>query len=249
MTNTFYIYILTNQSFPDLVKIGYTSDIERRLKSLNSSEAVPFAFRLYAYYEASERLSDVKVHDMIDKINPSLRSVDNLNGKKRTREFYKMTKENAYNVLDCIAYCSGTEDKLHLMEDFDEKVTKEEAESIDKTKYDKKDLLLDKKPEIISLHNLVFKSVKERLPGVFEETTPNYIALRNEKKKNICEFHFYKSCLLIQTRIPTRSDLQIGEKVPDTYLWALNYKVRISSKEEVEKAVDILVDVYNQIKK
>lgn len=89
MSEKFYIYIITNQSFPDLVKIGYTSDIERRLKSLNSSEAVPFAFRLYAYYEASERLSDVKVHDMIDKINPSLRSVDNLNGKKELVNFIR----------------------------------------------------------------------------------------------------------------------------------------------------------------
>lgn len=42
------IYILTNPSFPDYVKIGYATDIEQRLKQLNRSETIPFAFRVYA---------------------------------------------------------------------------------------------------------------------------------------------------------------------------------------------------------
>ena len=41
------IYILTNPSFPDYVKIGYSKNVEERLNRLNDSEAVPFAFRLY----------------------------------------------------------------------------------------------------------------------------------------------------------------------------------------------------------
>ena len=32
-----YIYILTNPSFPEYVKIGYASDLERRLRELNRS--------------------------------------------------------------------------------------------------------------------------------------------------------------------------------------------------------------------
>ena len=42
------IYILTNPSFPDYVKIGYADDIDKRLKQLNRSECIPFAFRVYA---------------------------------------------------------------------------------------------------------------------------------------------------------------------------------------------------------
>ena len=45
------IYILTNPSFPDYVKIGYADDIDKRLKELNRSECIPFAFRVYATYE------------------------------------------------------------------------------------------------------------------------------------------------------------------------------------------------------
>ena len=53
------IYILTNPSFPDYVKIGYADDIDKRLKQLNRSECIPFAFRVYATYEVNSRLSDV----------------------------------------------------------------------------------------------------------------------------------------------------------------------------------------------
>ena len=45
------IYILTNPSFPDYIKIGYADNIENRLRQLNNSECTPFAFRVYATYE------------------------------------------------------------------------------------------------------------------------------------------------------------------------------------------------------
>lgn len=38
MTNKGFIYILTNPSFPDYVKIGYAHDVEKRLQQLNRSE-------------------------------------------------------------------------------------------------------------------------------------------------------------------------------------------------------------------
>ena len=49
------IYILTNPSFPDYVKIGYVDDIEKRLQKLNRSECIPFVFRVYATYEVNSR--------------------------------------------------------------------------------------------------------------------------------------------------------------------------------------------------
>ena len=93
------IYILTNPSFPDYVKIGYADNMENRLKQLNRSECIPFAFRVYAIYEVSTRLSDVKLHKFIDKLNPDLRSIDDFNGQKRIREFYAMKPEEAYARL------------------------------------------------------------------------------------------------------------------------------------------------------
>ena len=75
-----YIYFLTNPSFPQYVKIGYADDVERRLAQLNRSECIPFAFRIYATYEVESRLSDLKVHSIIDKLNPNLRTIDDVKG-------------------------------------------------------------------------------------------------------------------------------------------------------------------------
>ncbi len=107
------IYILTNPSFPEYVKIGYADNIETRLKNLNRSECIPYAFRLYAYYEVPTRLSDLKLHEMIDGLNPNLRAIDNFEGKKRVREFYAMEPEKAYSLLQTMAVIHGATDKLH----------------------------------------------------------------------------------------------------------------------------------------
>lgn len=106
------IYILTNPSFPEYVKIGYADDIEKRLNQLNRSETIPYAFRAYAIYEVGSRLTDKKLHDLIDKLNPDLRAIDSFDGKKRVKEFYAMSAEDAYSLLESIAGISGTSDRL-----------------------------------------------------------------------------------------------------------------------------------------
>jgi len=107
-----YIYILTNPSFPAFVKIGYTTDIDKRLKKLNQSECIPFAFRVYATYEVDSSLSDKNIHTIIDKLNPNLRSIETYNGKERVREFYAMDPQDAYDILEAIAEIHGRTDKL-----------------------------------------------------------------------------------------------------------------------------------------
>lgn len=121
------IYILTNPSFPDYVKIGYANNIERRLHELNRSECIPFAFRVYATYEVDSRLSDKKIHAIIDKLNPNLRSIETFNGQKRVREFYAMSPEDAYDILMAIAEIHGLEDKLKLIPPSEEDVEAEET--------------------------------------------------------------------------------------------------------------------------
>lgn len=125
------IYILTNPSFPDYVKIGYVDDVNKRLKELNRSECIPFAFRLYAYYEVPKRLTDMKLHQMIDKLNPNLRSIEEFDGKTRKREFYNMTPADAYSILETIAQINGLEDHLVLVEPSAKQIRdEEEAEEI-----------------------------------------------------------------------------------------------------------------------
>lgn len=106
------IYILTNPSFPDYIKIGYAKDLEKRLQQLNRSETVPFAFRAYAVYEVESALTDKDLHKLIDKLNPDLRSIETFDGKERVKEFYAMSAEDAYSLLESIAKISGTLERL-----------------------------------------------------------------------------------------------------------------------------------------
>ena len=132
MDKTGVIYILTNPSFPEYVKIGYADDIDKRLQQLNRIECIPFAFRVYATYEVNSRLSDLKIHSIIDKLNPNLRSIENFNGKQRVREFYAMSPEDAYSILEAIAEIHGRADKLKLIAmDEAQKQAEETAQEIE----------------------------------------------------------------------------------------------------------------------
>ena len=134
------IYILTNPSFPEYVKIGYAKDLEKRMNQLNRSETIPFAFRAYAIYEVESNLTDLMLHDLIDKLNPDLRSIENFDGKERKREFYAISAEDAYSLLECIAKISGTENRLKKMapeghEVLDEEVAVEISREIRKGRF------------------------------------------------------------------------------------------------------------------
>ena len=58
-----YIYVLTNESMPDLVKIGHTNkDIEQRIKELdNTSTPLPFQC-FYAAEVKDARIVEIKLH-------------------------------------------------------------------------------------------------------------------------------------------------------------------------------------------
>lgn len=123
------IYILTNPSFPHLVKIGYADNVQNRIDVLNNNVGLPYSFRIYATYDVDERLEDLKLHSMIDALNPSLRCQEKVNGKLRKREFFEMPAEDAYSIFEAIAEISGTRERLHLwVATDDEKAEEEEAE-------------------------------------------------------------------------------------------------------------------------
>lgn len=242
------IYILTNPSFPKYVKIGYSDNVDKRLEELNRSECIPFAFRLYAYYKVENRLSDKKVHELIDSLNPELRSVENINGRERKREFYAMPKEQAYGILNSIAIINNLEKNLVLVEPTQEEIEEEEvAAEIESSPIDFEHFYINKDEKLVRLHKLLFSEFQKMHEDVYEEVTPNYIAIRNGKGKNICEVHIYKSKILIVTREPRKENLLIGDKVPEKYLWSLNYRIYFDDEKDVSKVNEVLDDVYKQL--
>ena len=86
------IYILVNPAFPNLVKIGYANDVEKRVKSFNRNSGLPDPYHVYATYKVKKRLEDLKLHGLIDSLDSDLRHAKN-------REFYEMSPEKAYEIL------------------------------------------------------------------------------------------------------------------------------------------------------
>ena len=105
--NMKWIYIMTNPSFPNYIKIGYSNDIESRRESL-SKTSVPYPFVTYAVYETDKKNSDKKLHALIDVISPKLRVTKN-------REFYCIEKEKAYRILLSYADSQWNADKVKLL--------------------------------------------------------------------------------------------------------------------------------------
>lgn len=125
-----YIYIFTNPSFPKYVKIGYAEDPFKRLKDANSSTWTPKAFRIYGTYKTDKPYSDKSLHELIDGLAENLRVSDVLKGgQKRVREFYEMTPEQAWGILECIASITNTTTKLCKNETWTDEEILEDAVS------------------------------------------------------------------------------------------------------------------------
>lgn len=132
------IYILTNPALDGYVKIGFATDLKKRIKQLSQASAIPYSFQAYAVYETSAKLTDKALHDMIDSLNPNLRTVEQDDkGKTHKKEFFVMSPEEAYTILEDIAKISGTTDRLHRI-----KQTTEEAKETAEAKEVKKTAML-----------------------------------------------------------------------------------------------------------
>ena len=126
------IYIMTNPSFKEYVKIGWADDVERRKKELDGSTAVPFSFKIFATLEVKDRgskRSDIFVHNLIGMLRPELRSVEKNEAGKiiRQREFFQMEADEAYELLEQISGLTGGK----LVKYEETKKEKEEAQVAD----------------------------------------------------------------------------------------------------------------------
>lgn len=100
------VYILTNPTFPHLIKMGVTTDLKKRLKELNQLDIIPYSYRVYAIYETSHRLTNKTLRAMLTMLNPKLAPEDG-------KDFYMLDAEDACAYLKAVARISGTESRLH----------------------------------------------------------------------------------------------------------------------------------------
>lgn len=239
------IYILTNPSFPEYVKIGYADDLNKRLKELNRSECIPFAFRVYAVYEVNERLKDIAIHNMIDSINPTLRAIETFDGKKRKKEFYAMTADDAYAILETIATISGTADRLHKLtpeghEIVDEAIATEVENSI---VYSEESLLNKADSEIRELYYKL-RGALTAFEGVTVEPKKLYIAFKAPKNFADVEVQKHALKLFVNLRKGELTDPdELADDVSNVGHWG-NGDYRIYLKEDSD--FDYILDLIKQ---
>lgn len=242
------VYILTNPSFPEYVKIGYADNLQKRLKELNRSECIPYAFRVYAVYNVNERLQDLALHNMIDSINPTLRTIDTFDGKKRKKEFYAMSADDAYNILKTIATVSGTVDRLHkLTPEGHEIIDEQTAEDIENSVvYTEENLLAKGDRETIALYK---KLKNEILRFGNVKVVPKKLYIAFKSPKNFTDVVIQKNNLKIYLNMDKGTLKDTDNKtidVSDTGHWGNgDYKMYVSDEQELDYAIKLIKQSYD----
>ena len=87
------IYIFTNPSFPEWIKIGRCSDVTKRLASLSNNTCLPFPFEcFYACEVEDSKEIEFKLHSIFDHSRISAR-----------REFFHVDPEQVIAALSLIS--------------------------------------------------------------------------------------------------------------------------------------------------
>ena len=103
------VYILTNPVFPDLVKIGRTTNLEERVRSLSSQTGVPVPFEVYYSCTVDDSKKVEKhLHDGFGdhRVNPK-------------REFFRINPERVLSILKLVEIQNVTPNS-DFVEDQDE---------------------------------------------------------------------------------------------------------------------------------
>ena len=229
------------------MKIGYADNLQKRLKELNRSECIPYAFRVFAIYEVNERLQDLALHNMIDSINPNLRAIETFDGKKRKKEFYAMSADDAYAILQTIATVSGTVQRLHKVspeghEIIDEKLAEEVENSV---LYTEDSLLSKGNKETILLYQELKKEIK-KLDNVVVEPKKLYIAFKSPKNFTDVEIQKNNLKIFINMSKGTLVDPNgIAQDVSDIGHWGNgDYRVYLSEKSKIADIMELIKQSY-----
>ena len=108
---------------PDMVKIGITDNVERRVKELSGSSGVPLPFECYYAVKVSEdaKKLEKKIHEGFDKQRV-----------RREREFFYTSPENAKSILELLEIMGGENvtPKDDIVESQEEKQALDEARKL-----------------------------------------------------------------------------------------------------------------------
>lgn len=92
------VYLLTNPTMPDLVKIGRTTDLEARLRQLSTHSGVPVPFECFYACEVADSVKVEKaLHDAFGDHRINSR-----------REFFRLNPDRAVAILQLVTIKDAT---------------------------------------------------------------------------------------------------------------------------------------------
>ena len=105
------VYILTNESMPDTIKVGITDNLDRRVRELDNT-STPLPFECYYAVEVQDaKAIEKKIHEGLDDKRV-----------RQSREFFNATPEQAKALLEIAEVMGGknvtpTEDIVETPQD------------------------------------------------------------------------------------------------------------------------------------
>ena len=96
------------------------------------------------------------------------------------------------------------------------------------------------------LKEAVFTRIDE-IDDVGTGATSYYVSWNVSGRRQFANFYIQKKKIRILTLAPISAH-DVGETVPDTHAWTLNYQVDIFSEADIEQVTGILLESYNQVK-
>ena len=90
------VYILTNESMPDTIKVGITENLDRRVRELDNT-STPLPFECYYAVEVENASAiEKKIHEGLDDKRV-----------RQNREFFNATPEQAKAILEIAEVMGG----------------------------------------------------------------------------------------------------------------------------------------------
>lgn len=111
-----FTYIIHGET-TERTLIGVTENLEKEIKRLNRNEGRTFVkYKAYAVYEMAEGANLDFIYKIIEPLDrgavPKSKRIMNYSEKEKVGR-YRITVDNAYRILQCIAEVTETEDRLH----------------------------------------------------------------------------------------------------------------------------------------
>ena len=239
-----YIYILTNECFhkSSWIKIGYTVDLDQRLRALNNT-SVPTPFEVYATYEvpADAGIADKHLHKLILKLNPELKISPN-------KEFFEIEPWDAYDILEAMAKIHGRMDKLVQ---YKNNANFNDPDKTSQIEEYTEEGLYPKDTFVGGLYDELKNKVLALYPDLTINPLKHYVGFKKGKKHNVISVWPKEKSLevVLNAKLGTLNDPnELAYDISNRRWTSAQYAFRYDDDIDKDVALDLIKQTYTLVK-